>query len=180
VAADFHARFSARARHYRYLLLNHPTRPAVDRGGVGGFHAPLDVDAMRAAAAALCGEHDFSAFRSSECQARSPVRQLTRLAVTARGPWITFDFSANAFLHHMVRNIVGSLVYVGAGRQPAAWLAEILRSRDRGRAAPTFDAAGLYLSGVDYDVPWGLPAHGLQLARTLGPTMAEIDAGLTT
>lgn len=157
VREDFHARFSASARHYRYVLLNHPVRPAADHGRVGWFHAPLDLARMRAAAALLIGEHDFSAFRSSQCQAKSPVRTLMQLEINRRGPYLLFDFCANGFLHHMVRNIAGSLVYVGKGRQEAAWLGELLVLRDRKFAAPTFDAAGLYLSAVDYDAAWGLP-----------------------
>ncbi len=159
VADAFSARFSALARHYRYVLLNHPVRPAADHGRVGWFHSLLDVERMLAAAACLPGEHDFSAFRSSQCQALSPVRTLIRLEIQVRGPYVTFDLSANGFLHHMVRNIVGSLVYVGSGRKAVAWMDELLAMRDRKFAAPTFDAAGLYLTGVDYDAAWKLPAH---------------------
>ncbi|HET9405512.1 MAG TPA: tRNA pseudouridine(38-40) synthase TruA [Burkholderiales bacterium] len=157
VAQDFHARYSALARHYRYLLLNHPVRPAVDRERVGWFHLPLDLEKMQRAARILIGEHDFSAFRSSECQARTPVRALTRLDIDRRGDYLMFEFSANAFLHHMVRNIVGCLVYVGKGKYPPEWLGELLAGRDRKHAAPTFEAAGLYLSRVTYDERWGLP-----------------------
>jgi hypothetical protein len=110
VADDFHARYSARTRAYRYVLINRPVRPALAARHVGWFHAPLDVDAMREAAALLCGEHDFSAFRSSECQAKSPVRTLHSLHVERSGERIDFTFRANAFLHHMVRNLVGTLV----------------------------------------------------------------------
>ena len=171
MADTFHARYSATARHYHYVLLNHPVRPALNHGCVGWMHVPLDVLAMQSAATALLGEHDFSSFRSSECQAKSPVRCVTRLNIAAQGAWITFDFSANAFLHHMVRNIVGSLVYVGAGRQPVAWINELLDGRDRKRAAPTFDAAGLYFAGVDYDAHHGLPAFQ---SRTLLPPGTEM------
>ncbi|MEQ1774259.1 MAG: tRNA pseudouridine(38-40) synthase TruA [Burkholderiales bacterium] len=153
----FNARFSATARHYRYVLLNHPVRPAVDHGRVGWFHMPLDVERMRAAAVCLLGEHDFSAFRSSQCQAKSPVRKLTQLTITSQGPYVIFDLCANGFLHHMVRNLVGSLIYVGSERQEVAWMRELLAVRDRKFAAPTFDAAGLYLTGVDYDAAWNLP-----------------------
>jgi tRNA pseudouridine38-40 synthase len=153
----FHARFSATARHYRYALLNHPVRTALDHGRAGWYHAPLDVTCMRTAAAVLLGEHDFSAFRSSECQAKSPVRRLTQVNIAGKAPFVYFDFCANGFLHHMVRNIVGSLVYVGSGRHDAAWLAGVLAGCDRSRAAPTFDAAGLYLTQVDYDAALGLP-----------------------
>jgi tRNA pseudouridine38-40 synthase len=157
VADAFHARFSATARHYRYVLLNHAVRPAADHARAGWFHAPLDVAHMRAAAQSLLGEHDFSAFRSSQCQAQSPVRTLTQMEISAQGPYVLFDLCANGFLHHMVRNIVGSLIYIGGGRQQPAWMAELLAARDRTFAAPTFDAAGLYLTGVDYDAAWNLP-----------------------
>ncbi|MFO1317029.1 MAG: tRNA pseudouridine(38-40) synthase TruA [Burkholderiales bacterium] len=157
VGPDFHARFAATARHYTYLLLNRAERPGLSAGRVGWYHRPLDVDAMRAGAAHLAGTHDFSAFRAAECQAKSPVKTLSRVAVAAQDPFIRFDFSANAFLHHMVRNIVGALVYVGAGRQPPGWIASLLAARDRTLAAPTFAADGLYLAGADYDARFGLP-----------------------
>jgi tRNA pseudouridine38-40 synthase len=157
VAQDFHARYSAISRCYRYLLLNHPVRPAVDETRTGWFHLPLDVESMQRAARLLIGEHDFSALRSSECQARSPVRTITRLDVTRRGDHVVFDLCANAFLHHMVRNIVGCLVYVGKGKYPPEWLGDVLAGRDRARAAPTIEAAGLYLSRVVYEARWGLP-----------------------
>jgi tRNA pseudouridine38-40 synthase len=156
-AAEFHARYSARERCYRYVLLNHPLRPALNHGRVGWFHLPLDLDRMQVGAQCLLGEHDFSAFRSAECQANSPVRELRRLEIRKSGDYIVFELAANAFLHHMVRNIVGSLVYVGKGRQDPAWLASVLASRDRKLAAPTLDAAGLYLAHVSYDAKWGLP-----------------------
>lgn len=159
VPGEFHARFSARERCYRYVLLNRAVRPAVDRARVGWFHLPLELDAMRDAARLLVGEHDFSAFRSSECQARSPVRELRRLDIRRCGDYVLFEVTANAFLHHMVRNLVGSLVYVGKRKHPPGWIAEVLANRNRARAAPTFDAAGLYLARVDYDAAWGLPAR---------------------
>jgi len=157
VEEEFHARYSARERCYRYLLLNRMVRPAADQNRVGWFHAPLEIETMRQAARCLLGEHDFTAFRSSECQARSPVRKLSRLAIQRRGDYVIFELAANAFLHHMVRNIVGCLVYVGAGRRTPAWLAEVLAGRDRRAAAPTFAAAGLYLARVLYDAAWGIP-----------------------
>ena len=157
VPADFHARFAASARHYTSLLVLRATRPALLAGRVGWYHRPLDVGAMREAAAALAGTHDFSAFRAAECQAASPVKTLSTVAVDADGEVIRFEFSANAFLHHMIRNIVGALVYVGAGKEPVTWTADLLAARDRTRAAPTFAAAGLYLTGADYDATWGLP-----------------------
>jgi tRNA pseudouridine38-40 synthase len=159
----FHARFSATARSYVYLLYNHPVRPAVFAGRTGWFHDPLDVDAMRTAAQHLLGEHDFSAFRSSECQAKSPVKTLERIAVNCNGPYVTFELTASAFLHHMVRNIVGCLVYVGKGRHQPPWLAEVLAARERARAAPTFPPHGLYLSGVRYDARWQLPGFSTMI-----------------
>ena len=157
VAEDFHARYAALARTYRYVLLNRPVRPALAARHAGWYHAPLDVAAMRAAALLLVGEHDFSAFRSAECQAKSPVRTLHALEIQARGERIDVVLRANAFLHHMVRNIVGCLVYVGKGRYPPEWLGDVLAGRDRARAAPTIEAAGLYLSRVVYAARWGLP-----------------------
>jgi len=154
---QFHARYSAHERCYRYVLLNRPVRPAADRARVGWFHLPLALDKMRSAARLLIGEHDFSAFRSSECQARSPVRHLRRLDIERRGDYVIFEFCANAFLHHMVRNIVGCLIYVGKGKHPPEWVGDVLAGGDRRQAAPTFDAAGLYLARVVYDAAWGLP-----------------------
>jgi tRNA pseudouridine38-40 synthase len=159
----FHARFSATARSYVYLLHNHPVRPAVFAGRAGWFHDPLDVARMREAASCLLGEHDFSAFRSSECQAKTPVKTLERIEVRAHGPYVVFELTASAFLHHMVRNIVGCLVYVGKGRHPPAWLQEVLASRERAKAAPTFAAAGLYLAGIRYDARWQLPAFSTMI-----------------
>jgi len=157
VTPEFHARFSAEARSYRYVLLNRPVRPAVQAGKVGWFHASLDLVAMQAAAGYLLGEHDFSAFRSAECQAKSPVKQMQRIAIHRSGDVLRFDLTANAFLHHMVRNIVGCLVYVGKGKHPPEWLGEILAGCDRTRAAPTFMPDGLYLRRIDYASHWGLP-----------------------
>ena len=158
VAPTFHARFDALSRSYRYVLLARGSRPGVQHGRVGWWHGSLDVEAMRSAAAVLVGEHDFSAFRAAECQAKSPVRTVSRLEVRSEGPYVIFDLRANAFLQHMVRNIVGTLVYIGAGRQPAPWMAELLASRDRRLAAPTFAADGLYLTAVEYSAAAGLPA----------------------
>ncbi|HZW24434.1 MAG TPA: tRNA pseudouridine(38-40) synthase TruA [Gallionella sp.] len=157
VPDEFHARFSAHGRSYRYLLLNRPMRPAIQSGKVGWFHAPLDVEAMREAAQHLLGEHDFSAFRAAECQAKSPVKRLTRLDIRREGDMIVFDLSAGAFLHHMVRNIVGCLVYVGKGKHPPDWLREVLEGRERRLAAPTFAPDGLYLRRIKYEEKWGLP-----------------------
>lgn len=156
VAPDFHARFSAVGRHYRYVLLNRPQRPGLMNRRVGWYHRPLDLDSMQAAARQVVGEHDFSAFRSAECQAKSPVRTLYRFSIRQERDLFVFDLHANAFLHHMVRNLVGALLAVGSGKQAAPWLAELLVGRDRSVAAPTFSPAGLYLTGVDYDPQWNL------------------------
>lgn len=171
VSEGFHARFSAEGRGYRYLLLNHPVRPALLSGKVGWYHAPLDVDAMRIAAATLLGEHDFSAFRASQCQAKSPVRTLRKFDIVRQGDLIIFDLEANAFLHHMVRNLIGSLVYVGSRRRPVEWVRNVLESRDRARGAPTFDAGGLYLVGVAYGSQWLLPSTGRIMPPLLSATV---------
>lgn len=157
VAPQFHARYGALSRTYTYLLLNEPVAPAVLRGRVGWYHRPLDVAAMEEGLRGLVGKRDFSAFRDAECQAKSPLRDLMEASVHREGNLIVLAFRANAFLHHMVRNLVGSLVYVGAGKHPPAWIAELLEARDRRRAAPTFAPDGLYLSGVEYDPAFGLP-----------------------
>jgi len=157
VADEFHARFSAHGRSYRYLLINRPVRPAIHANKVGWFHAPLDVSAMQRASQCLLGEHDFSAFRAAQCQARSPVKHLQQLDISRHGEMLVFDFSADAFLHHMVRNIVGCLVYVGKGKYPPDWLSGVLASRERSLAAPTFAPDGLYLARIRYETKWGLP-----------------------
>lgn len=157
VAADFHARFAATSRHYTYLLLNRPQRPGLLHGRVGWHHATLDVEAMHEAAQALVGTHDFSSFRAAECQAKSPVRTIFALRVSKRDTIVRFDVSADAFLHHMIRNIVGALVDVGAGKRRRGWIGELLDAADRRRGAPTFEAAGLYFTGADYDARFALP-----------------------
>jgi tRNA pseudouridine38-40 synthase len=167
VNEDFHARFSARARSYRYLLLNRPVRPAVMHGRVGWHHAPLDVESMTLASASLLGELDFSAFRAAECQAKSPIKIMQSISIGRQNDLIVFDFTANAFLHHMVRNIVGALVYVGNGRHGPEWLAELLAGRDRARAAPTFAAAGLYFVGVNYGPDWQFPGDDRIMASSI-------------
>ena len=157
VQDDFHARYCAIERCYLYLLLNRPVRPGLYQRKMGWFHHALDVESMQAAARLLLGEHDFSAFRAAECQAKSPVRKLTKIDITRQGDIIVFELRANAFLHHMVRNIVGCLVYVGKRKYPPEWIKELLIGRKRSDAAPTFSAAGLYLAGVSYDDKWKLP-----------------------
>ena len=157
VDARFHARFAARKRSYHYLLLNRPERAGLLAGRVGWCHRPLLFDPMREAAEALRGEHDFSAFLSAECQAQTPRKTLETIAIARDGAMFTFEFTANAFLHHMVRNIVGTLIMVGSGKRPVDWPGEILAGRDRKLGAPTFMPDGLYLSGIDYDPHFGLP-----------------------
>ena len=157
VADEFHARFSARGRRYRYLLLNRPQRPGLWQGRVGWFHWPLELARMQEASGRLLGEHHFSAFPAAECQAKSPIKHLHRLDIRLEGEMLVFDLDANAFLHHMVRNIVGCLVYVGKGKYPPGWLAEVLEGRERRLAAPTFAPDGLYLRRIQYEAKWGLP-----------------------
>ncbi len=160
VDESFHARFSARARHYEYWICNRAARSPLWNGRAGWVFRPLDLAAMQAAAACWLGRQDFSSFRSSECQAKSPVRTLHRLDVERpEDGLIRIRACADGFLHHMVRNLVGALVEVGTGRKDPAWATALLAARDRRRGAPTFDAAGLYLTAVDYDADCGLP-HG--------------------
>ncbi|HET6654967.1 MAG TPA: tRNA pseudouridine(38-40) synthase TruA [Gammaproteobacteria bacterium] len=157
--AGFHARFSARARHYRYTILNRETRPAIGRHYLAAERRPLDVEAMRQGARALIGEHDFSAFRAAECQAASPVRRVVWLTVERHGERIEIDVVANAFLHHMVRNIAGVLIAIGAGRQPPAWAEAVLAGHDRAAGGVTAPAGGLRFMGVlypdEFDMPLG-------------------------
>lgn len=169
VNEQFHARFSAKARCYRYILLNRPVRSALLNGRVGWYHATLDDEAMARAARLLEGVHDFSAFRAAECQAHSPVRDLSVATVRRLGEWIVFDFEANAFLHHMIRNLVGALVYVGNGKYPAEWIGELLGLRDRRLSPPTFSPHGLYLAGVEYPDRWNLPGGGRIVAPLFLP-----------
>ena len=157
VEADFHARYSAEARSYRYLVLNRPTRAPLLKDRAAIRHAPLDVPRMHEALQALIGEHDFSAFRAAECQSRVPVRMLSAARAWREGERVLFELTANAFLHHMVRNIVGSALEVGEGARPAGWLGELLASRDRRLAGPTAPAGGLYFARVRYPARYRLP-----------------------
>jgi tRNA pseudouridine38-40 synthase len=172
VGDGFHARYSARGRTYHYLLLNRPERPGLHAGRVGWHHRPLDVERMRTAVAPLLGQHDFSAFRAAECQARSPVKELRQAAIERRGELLLFQFAADAFLHHMVRNLVGALVKVGDGSRPVEWMQQLLQGRDREVAAPTFAAGGLYLAGVEYDAQWHLPSRA---GRSLPSLLAALE-----
>ena len=164
VGSDFHARFSATSRSYIYLLRSHRVASPILHGKVGWTHRPLDVKRMQQAAAHLHGEHDFSAFRSSECQAASPVRRLDTLSVAQHGDFFVFVFRGNAFLHHMVRNLMGALVDVGKGGHEPEWIGELLAQRDRRLAPATFSAAGLYLARAEYPPQFGLPSLSLDKA----------------
>lgn len=157
VAREFSARFSAVARRYRYRILNRAIRPALARQWLSWHWRPLDADAMHRAAQALLGEHDFGAFRSAECEATHGRRDLQRIAVWREGDIVTVEVQANAFLHHMVRNIVGSLLEVGAGAQSEAWMGTLLAGCDRRLAGPTAPAAGLVFIGPRYPAGHGLP-----------------------
>ncbi len=160
VASEFHARFSAISRSYRYVLFNHQVRPALQSGRVGWFHRVVDAERMDIAAQFLLGEHDFSSFRASECQAKSPVKTLHEARVSRNGDYLLIDLRAGGFLHHMVRNIVGSLLWVGYGKESPEWFSTLLEARDRTMAAPTFAPDGLYFVGAEYDQSWQLPQVG--------------------
>lgn len=157
VPEDFHARFSATGRAYRYVILNRPIRPTFLRGRVSWACLPLEATRMAEAARDLLGEHDFSAYRAVACQAKSPVRTIRRLEVTRAGEFVFIDVEANAFLHHMVRNIAGVLMAVGEGVRDPDWTAELLAARDRSAGGVTAPAEGLYLVAVDYPARFGLP-----------------------
>lgn len=175
VSTQFHSRASARGRRYAYLLLESPVRPAMESGAVGWCFRALDGPAMRAAAQHLIGEHDFSAFRSAQCQAKSPVKTLKSIAIARHAAYWRFDFDASAFLHHMVRNLMGCLVAVGTGARPAQWLAEILVARDRALAAPTFAADGLYFLGPYYDAGLDIPRRTPAMDWLVGSPPAPHD-----
>ena len=157
VDSEFSARFSATSRRYRYIIANTRFRPGIHSFGVSHYHHPLDKKAMQAAAPAIIGEHDFTTFRASHCQSHTPFRKVTDLTVERRGDYIIIDIKANAFLHHMVRNIVGSLIVVGQHEQPPEWLAELLRQKDRTKAAATAKPGGLYLVEVTYPESYNIP-----------------------
>ncbi|AKA37809.1 tRNA pseudouridine(38-40) synthase TruA [Yersinia ruckeri] len=157
VSEDFHARFSATARRYRYVIYNHRYRPAILAQGVTHCYMPLDAEKMERAAQALLGENDFTSFRAMQCQSRTPWRNVKHVKVTRQGAYIVVDIKANAFVHHMVRNIVGSLIEIGCGNQDENWIAELLTLKDRSKAAATAKAEGLYLVAVDYPEHFGLP-----------------------
>ena len=160
VSDEFSARFSAVSRSYRYILFNRKVRSAVFQHNVSWSFEPLDATMMNEAAQLLIGEHDFSAFRSSQCQAKHAVREMQAISVKREADYVILDIRANAFLHHMVRNIMGSLMVIGRGEQPVAWMQEVLQSQDRRKAGMTAQAAGLYLINVEYPAEHGLPDSG--------------------
>jgi tRNA pseudouridine38-40 synthase len=168
VPETFHARYSAMSRSYRYFILNRWSRAALARSNVCWLKEPLDHERMHLAAQALLGEHDFTSFRAAECQARTPMRRVLAVSVQRRGDLIELAVTANAFLHHMVRNISGVLIAVGQGKQSPAWVEEVLAARDRTRAGITAPPEGLYLAAVRYDPSFGLPSE----ARMLAPILA--------
>ncbi|TKB53924.1 tRNA pseudouridine(38-40) synthase TruA [Ferrimonas aestuarii] len=157
VCDEFHARFSATARRYRYIIYNHRFRPAILGKGVSHYYHQLDEKRMHQAGQQLLGEHDFSSFRAVQCQSRSPWRNIHHLSVSRRNQFVIMDIKANAFVHHMVRNIIGSLMEVGKGERPVEWIAELLEAKDRNLAAATAKAEGLYLVQVDYPEEFGIP-----------------------
>ena len=159
VPDTFHSRACAIARRYAYVVLESPVRPSLDAGRVGWVYRPLDAGAMREAATWLLGEHDFTSFRASACQARSPVKSMKRIDILQRGAYWRFEFEADAFLHHMIRNIMGCLLAIGQGQRQPRWMAEVLAARDRDAAAPTFAPDGLYFMGPVYGPQWNLPSR---------------------
>ena len=164
VPPEFHARASALARRYTYIVLESPVRPSLEAGRVGWVYRPMDLQALQTAAQHLLGEHDFTSFRASSCQALSPVKTIRRIDIQrigsgAHSAYWRFDFEANAFLHHMIRNLMGCFVAIGQGLKEPVWMQEALQARDRKAAAPTFSPDGLYFAGPVYEAKWGLPAH---------------------
>lgn len=157
VPANFHARASALSRRYAYVVLESPVRPSVDAGKVGWVFRPMSLEPMQRAAEALLGEHDFTSFRAAQCQAHSPVKLMKRVDIERRGSYWRFEFEASAFLHHMIRNIMGCLVAIGIGQRPPQWMSEVIAARSREAAAPTFSPQGLYFLGPTYDPEFQLP-----------------------
>jgi tRNA pseudouridine38-40 synthase len=157
VTEQFHARFSATARRYRYLIYNHMLRPAILAEGVTHIHAALDAKAMHEAGQSLVGEQDFSSFRAAMCQSHSPWRNINHLQVARNGDYVVLEIEANAFVHHMVRNIAGSLIEVGNCNQPMSWIKALLVAKDRTLAAATAKPNGLYLISVSYPEEFGIP-----------------------
>lgn len=169
----FHARYSALARRYRYLILNRQPRPAIAAERVCWIRDPLDVERMRAATVHLVGEHDFSSFRAAQCQARTPMRNVHRIDVERRGELIVLEVCANAFLHHMVRNIAGVLIAIGKGEREPGWTAEVLAARDRRLGGVTAVAGGLYFAGIKYAAGLGLPSDADGFVTAACPVLSD-------
>lgn len=177
VPDDFHARFSALARSYRYLILNRAQRPALERQRASWMRKPLDHLRMHAAAQCFVGTHDFSSFRAAECQAHTPIRRLENIAVTRQGEYVAIDVTANAFLHHMVRNLAGVLMAIGKGDQPMEWAQTVLAARNRRSGGVTAPPQGLYLVGVRYPAEFSLPSEpGVQVGGLPVTAGSRIDA----
>ena len=157
VPSEFHARGSALSRRYAYIVLESPVRPSLEFGRAGWVYRSLDDTAMRQASRYLLGEHDFTSFRASSCQALSPIKTMMRVDIHKHGPYWRFEFEGNAFLHHMIRNIMGCMVTIGQGFESPEWMAQVIQSKRRDAAAPTFSPDGLYFQGPVYDAKWGLP-----------------------
>ncbi len=166
VPEEFSARFSAYERTYIYALHAGPCRSPMVNSRAGYVLLPpnlwFDIDAMKEAAQSLIGEHDFTTFRASECQSKTPIKTIYSIDIISQEPWLYFRIRGNAFLHHMVRNLVGSFLFIGAGKKPPEWMGEILASKDRSLAAPTFMADGLYLAKIAYPEEFGIPSPWLQ------------------
>lgn len=163
VPDDFHSRASAIARRYAYVVLESVVRPSVEAGRVGWVYRPMHADAMREAARHVMGEHDFSSFRAAQCQSKTPIKTINRIDISVRAgeesAYWRFEFEANAFLHHMIRNLMGCLVAIGQGNQQPQWMGQVLAARRRSAAAPTFPPDGLYFLGPVYDHRYGLPTR---------------------
>jgi tRNA pseudouridine38-40 synthase len=160
VKEDFHARFSATGRCYRYVILNRKHRPGICHGLVTWEHRPLDIDLMSTAAAHLVGMHDYTSYRAMACQARNPVREVRRIDIYRKDQYVIIEIEANAFLHHMVRNIAGVLMTIGKQDEAPGWAKEILQARDRNQGGITAPADGLYLLNVEYPHVYGVPVGG--------------------
>ena len=174
VPADFHARFSATGRRYRYSIINRWVRPALGRANLTWVKKPLDEKRMHAAVQALIGEHDFSAFRAAGCQSRTPVREVTHASVSREGNWVHIDISANAFLHHMIRNIAGTLIPIGTGEKPVTWMKSLLDGRDRRVSGITAPPNGLVFEAVDYPEHFGLPKETPDFEHDAGKLLGKL------
>lgn len=175
VPRAFHARFAAQARRYRYVIANQAVRPAIQARGLAWWRYPLDAQRMHEAAQCLVGSHDFTSLRAMACQAKSSTKTIHSIAVSRQGRFVVLDVHANAFLHHMVRNIAGLLIPIGQGKREVGWVREVLVARDRRASGITAPAGGLYLVGVDYDPVFGLPEAGAQPVWPIVPAIAAME-----